>query len=103
MSEAVFYNTLAWAFEKTPSNDNSKNAGEYRGSVRMKRIDNPVSAVLYLRTWFLDEATRMNPHLDYAQLRRGPGEQRGSQTGVLCVQALMPSCVNFSDTCSAFQ
>jgi len=70
MSEAVFYNTLAWAFEKTPSNDNSKNA------------------VLYLRTWFLDEATRMNPHLDYAQLRRGPGEQRGSQTGVLDLKGI---------------
>ncbi|CAE6465647.1 unnamed protein product [Rhizoctonia solani] len=33
--------------------------------------------------FFVDEATRVNPHLNYSQLLRGPGTQVGSPTGVL--------------------
>ncbi|KAF6758849.1 alginate lyase-domain-containing protein [Ephemerocybe angulata] len=70
MSEAVFYNALAWAFTKTPSNTNSKDA------------------VRFLNTWFLAADTRMNPNLDYSQMQRGPGRQIGSQTGVLDLKGM---------------
>lgn len=35
-------------------------------------------AAQQLRTWFLDSATKMNPHLRYAQLVRGNPKERGS-------------------------
>ncbi|KAL7421871.1 hypothetical protein Q5752_003642 [Cryptotrichosporon argae] len=36
-----------------------------------------------IRTFFVDDATAMNPNLEYAQVLRGPGEQIGRHTGVL--------------------
>ncbi|KAK4684996.1 hypothetical protein P7C73_g5164, partial [Tremellales sp. Uapishka_1] len=36
-----------------------------------------------IRTWFVDDTTRMNPTLEYAQVIRGPGNQTGKHTGVL--------------------
>ena len=36
-----------------------------------------VKAVDYLRTWFIDTATRMNPNLDYAQAVLGVNDGRG--------------------------
>ena len=38
-------------------------------------------AAAFARTWFLDPATRMNPHLNYAQAVRGKNDGRG--TGIL--------------------
>ena len=40
-------------------------------------------AVSYVRTWFLDPDTRMNPNLNFAQMKRGPGGQNGTHTGIL--------------------
>lgn len=40
-------------------------------------------AASLVRTWFLDPATRMNPHLDYAQVRRGHDGNVGSASGII--------------------
>ncbi len=36
-----------------------------------------------IRTWFIDPATRMNPNLNYAQVRRGHNGDRGSDNGLI--------------------
>ena len=36
-----------------------------------------------VRTWFLDPATRMNPHLSFAQVRRGHGGDIGQGVGII--------------------
>lgn len=36
-----------------------------------------------LHTFFINNETRMNPNLNYAQAIRGPGDQMGAHTGVL--------------------
>lgn len=40
-----------------------------------------VHAAKILRTWFLDPATRMNPHLRYAQFQ--PGKNEGGKSGLI--------------------
>ena len=65
MADAVLYNALAWAFDGAP--------------VYATRV------AQYISTWFLDDATYMNPNLDYAQMQRGPKGQNGSHTGILYV------------------
>lgn len=40
-------------------------------------------AVSLLRVWFLDEETRMNPHLKYAQVARGHDGDRGRSYGLI--------------------
>ncbi|MFI3285921.1 MAG: alginate lyase family protein [Rikenellaceae bacterium] len=40
-------------------------------------------AISRLRTWFTDPATRMNPNLSYAQIRKGHNGDRGSNSGLL--------------------
>lgn len=63
MCDAVFYNAFAWQI-----------TGEDRYADK---------AVSFIRTWFLDEETYMNPNLNYSQVRRGPGVQTGRSFGVL--------------------
>lgn len=41
------------------------------------------SLVNFIKVWFLDEETQMNPNLKYAQLARGPDGQIGQHTGTL--------------------
>ncbi|QSB05068.1 alginate lyase family protein [Natronoglycomyces albus] len=36
-----------------------------------------------LRGWFTDPATRMNPHLEYSQVRMGHKKNRGNSTGII--------------------
>lgn len=40
-------------------------------------------AVRWLERWFIDPATRMNPHLTYSQVRWGRNKNRGAQSGVI--------------------
>lgn len=40
-------------------------------------------AAKLLRVWFVDEATRMNPHLRYAQVRMGHNKNNGMSTGLI--------------------
>lgn len=40
-------------------------------------------AALVIRCWFIDPATRMNPHLRYAQVRLGNNGNEGAHTGVI--------------------
>lgn len=63
MSDAVFYNTLAWVL--TGSANYSANAAHY--------ID----------TWFINPATAQTPNLEYSQMQRGPSGQIGAHTGLL--------------------
>ncbi|KAF7304136.1 Chondroitin AC/alginate lyase [Mycena indigotica] len=65
VSDAVLYNSLASTFQ-------AGSAGKYQAN-----------AVKYIKTWFLDEATAMNPNLKYAQMRLGPTGQLGTFTGIL--------------------
>jgi hypothetical protein len=41
------------------------------------------AAVDRVVTWFVDPATRMNPHLTYAQVRRGHDGDQGQATGII--------------------
>lgn len=47
------------------------------------RMDLAEHGAKLVRTWFLDPATRMNPHLNYAQVRLGKDGNRGAATGVI--------------------
>ncbi|KAG8936109.1 hypothetical protein FRC03_011176 [Tulasnella sp. 419] len=70
MSDAVFYNTMAWRITK----DSKYSA----------------NAANFISTWFINPDTYMTPHLDYAQTLRGPtdGTPKGSHTGVLDLKGM---------------
>ena len=63
MCDAVFYNSMAWQITGKEAYANK--------------------AVSFIRTWFLDEDTFMNPNLNFSQIHRGPGVQKGNHCGVL--------------------
>ena len=71
MSQAVLYNAVAFAVQKTKSY--SQNAAKF--------ID----------TFFLASQTAMNPSLNYGQQVRGPGKehQMGTWTGILDLRGLV--------------
>ena len=68
MTDSIFYNALAWSFTKDST---------YSGNIANA-----------INTWFLASDTYMNPNLNYSQLLRGPGEQKGNQTGVLDLKCM---------------
>ncbi|KAH8922228.1 chondroitin AC/alginate lyase [Atractiella rhizophila] len=78
-TNAVLYNTLAWIIE----DKNLPGSGDKYAT----------RAVEWLKIWFLEEETRMNPHLNYAQLIRGLGRNVGAHIGVLDFKS-MPKLVS---------
>ncbi|KAK7053003.1 hypothetical protein VNI00_004324 [Paramarasmius palmivorus] len=65
LSNAVLYNAISAIITGGSTNLFSRNVA------------------MFLERWFLDPRTKMNPHLTYAQLNRGPDGQVGRHTGVL--------------------
>ncbi|GJJ11888.1 hypothetical protein Clacol_006126 [Clathrus columnatus] len=65
LADAVLFNALSWVLSGRPT-------ALYA-----------VNAVNYIKIWFLDSATKMNPNLNYAQMARGPTGQIGTHTGIL--------------------
>jgi len=70
MSDAILYNALAFTFQNESSTKYSQNI------------------VKYIKTWFLDPSTSMNPNLNYAQMDLGPTGQKGTFTGLLDLRML---------------
>jgi hypothetical protein len=68
MSDAVFANAIAWVI--TGSSKYSGNAANF------------------VKMWFLNSDTAMNPNLNYAQMQRGPDGQNGTHTGVLDLKGM---------------
>ncbi|KAJ7062111.1 chondroitin AC/alginate lyase [Mycena amicta] len=65
LSDAVLYNALAFSFQNESSSVYSQNI------------------VKYIKTWFLDNSTFMNPRLTFGQMNLGPNGQTGEYTGIL--------------------
>ncbi|KNZ71669.1 hypothetical protein J132_07578 [Termitomyces sp. J132] len=70
LSDMVLYNSIASALTGSGSSSYS------------------TLAVEYIKTWFLDDETKMNPNLNYAQMQRGPTGQTGSHTGILDLKGM---------------
>jgi hypothetical protein len=76
LANAVYYNALAWRLQGSSTYSSN--------------------AVSFIKTWFLDPDTRMNPNLNFAQVIRGPGSYYGAHTGILCVlcrSAFVPALI----------
>ncbi len=58
------------------------------------------NAVKYIRTWFLDPDTKMNPNLSFAQMKRGPGGQNGTHTGILSGISMIGNPIDCNSFCS---
>ncbi|KAF8192373.1 alginate lyase-domain-containing protein [Mycena galopus ATCC 62051] len=65
LSDAVLYNSIAAVLQNKSSSVYSQNVAKF------------------VNAWFLNSSTAMNPNLNYAQMNRGPGGQRGAYTGIL--------------------
>ncbi|KAH8797701.1 alginate lyase-domain-containing protein [Flagelloscypha sp. PMI_526] len=63
MTDAVLYNSMAYALTRD---------GKYA-----------TRSASFVRSWFLSDSKGMNPNMNYAQIHRGPGGQKGDLTGVL--------------------
>ncbi|KAH8100385.1 chondroitin AC/alginate lyase [Cristinia sonorae] len=67
-SDAVFYNSLAWAIN---------GSSVYAANVAR-----------FIDYWFINPETAMNPNLEYAQMQRGPDGQKGTHTGLLDLKSM---------------
>ncbi|KAJ7290691.1 chondroitin AC/alginate lyase [Mycena rebaudengoi] len=65
LSDAILYNAIASTFQNESSSVYSQNV------------------VKFVKSWFLDADTAMNPNLNFGQMQLGPTGQTGTYTGVL--------------------
>ncbi|KAF8064896.1 chondroitin AC/alginate lyase [Lyophyllum atratum] len=70
LSDAVLYNAIAFSLTSHGSSSYSK------------------TVVSFIKAWFLDDATKMNPNLNFGQMQRGPTGQTGSHTGILDLKGM---------------
>lgn len=71
VSEAIHHNAIAFAIQK--------DAGFSKNVIR------------FVKAFFIDDKTRMNPHVNFGQIVRGPGPQgrQGTWTGILDLRGLV--------------
>ncbi|KAG5635945.1 hypothetical protein H0H81_009594 [Sphagnurus paluster] len=72
LADAVLYNSIAFSITGKGITSSS-----YSKTV-----------VSFIKAWFLDPETKMNPNLNYAQMERGPTGQVGSHTGILDLKCM---------------
>ncbi|KAJ7630239.1 chondroitin AC/alginate lyase [Roridomyces roridus] len=70
LSDSVLYNALSFSFQNQST------------SLYSQRI------ARFMDVWFMNNATGMNPNLNYAQMARGPSGQVGQHTGVLDLKGM---------------
>ncbi|KAG7097545.1 hypothetical protein E1B28_004884 [Marasmius oreades] len=71
LADAVLYNSIASVIARVNNDMHARNA------------------VSHLQTWFLDPERRMNPNLNYAQMKRGPKGQLGHYGGIMELRAFV--------------
>ncbi|KAG6836432.1 hypothetical protein H0H93_008074 [Arthromyces matolae] len=74
LADSVLYNALAFAIT---TNGTKGTSSSYS-----------LNVVNFIKIWFLNAETKMNPNLNYGQMQRGPTGQSGSRKGILDMKCM---------------